>query len=131
MSTRSRWLSARRIWIAIGAVAVLVLAAWVFVLPKVTIRGEVTIVEAELRLPSTLALVVDSCDGDPSVSSLRLTDQDVQIEVKASSTPFSGGDDCQDVVEVELQEPLGDRSVVDLHSGQPVVVTRLNPLPAD
>lgn len=40
------------------------------------------------------------------------------------STPFSGGNDCLDIVEVELQEPLGERSIVDLHSGQHVELSQ-------
>ncbi len=124
-----RRLAGRRLWIIVAAVLVLLLATWIFVLPRITVRGEVAIVEAELRSPGTLALVVDSCGGDPRVSSLRLTDREVRVRVEASSTPFSGGGDCQDVVEVELPEPLGDRSVVDTHSGQPVVVTRIDPVP--
>jgi hypothetical protein len=124
-TTKRRFFTRRRIVAATAAIAALVAAAWVF-LPNVTLRGEVSIVEAELRSPDNLTLVVDSCNGDPSVSSLRMTDQDVQVEVRASSTPFSGGQDCQDVIDVELEEPLGDRAVVDLHSGQTVEVTRLN-----
>ena len=98
-----------------------------------TWRGEVSVVRAELRSPpglklsralarDRLALIVDSCNGDPEVSLLRETDVDVQVKVVASSTPLRGGKDCRDVVEVQLQEPLGGRVVVDKHTGQSVTV---------
>lgn len=120
---RRRFLTRGRVVAVIIAAALLVaLAVWLL-LPNVTVRGEVRIVEAELRPPETLALVVESCNGDPEVTTLRLTDDDVQVAVKASSTPFSGGEDCLDVVEVDLGAPLGQRTVVDMHSGQRVEVS--------
>ena len=107
-------------------------AAWLFLGGGIW-RGEVNVVGAELRSPpglklsralvqDRLVLIVDSCNGDPKVSLLRETDADVQVKVVASSTPLRGGKDCLDVVEVQLQEPLGGRVVVDKHTGQPVTV---------
>ncbi len=89
-------------------------------------RSEVRVVKAELRSPDRLALIVGSCNGNPEVSLLRETDVDVQVKVRASSTPFRGGMDCLDLVEVRLQEPLGGRVVVDKHTGQSVSVTTVN-----
>lgn len=89
-------------------------------------RSEVSVVEAQLRSPTKLALFVDSCNGDPKLSLLQETDRDVQVKVVASSTPFRGRQDCADGVEVQLQDPLGDRLVVDRHSGQSVSVTKVN-----
>jgi hypothetical protein len=86
-------------------------------------RSEVSVVKAELRSPDRLVLIVDSCNGDPEVSLLRETDVDVQVKVVASSTPLRGGDDCLDPVEVQLQKPLGDRVVIDMHTGQSVSVS--------
>jgi hypothetical protein len=103
----------------------MVFVAWL-VLGGGTWRSEVSVVEAELRSPDRLDLHVDSCNGDPEVSRLRETDVDVQVKVVASSTPLRGGEDCLDVVEVQLQEPLGDRVVVDMHSGQSVSVSKVN-----
>ena len=52
------------------------------------------------------------------------TDFDVQIKVVSSAFPFRGGDDdCDDIIEVQLQEPLGERLIVDKHSGQVVKIT--------
>ncbi|MCI0437775.1 MAG: hypothetical protein L0177_01430 [Chloroflexi bacterium] len=87
-------------------------------------RSEVSVAEAELRSPQRLVLTVNSCNGDPEVSLLRETDVDVQVKVVASSTPFRGGCDGQDSVEVRLQEPLGGRVVVDKHTGQRVTTRR-------
>ncbi|MFP3974868.1 MAG: hypothetical protein ACLFVK_01430 [Dehalococcoidia bacterium] len=112
-------------------VAVMVLGFTVFValfvawltLGEGTWRGEVSVANAELRSPDRLALIVCSCNGDPEVSLLRETEVDVQVKVVASSSPLRGGGDCLDVVEVQLQEPLGDRVVVDKHTGQSVSVS--------
>lgn len=95
------------VWLLIGG------GAW---------RGEVSVREAELRSPDRLTLFVASCNECPEVSLLRETDDDVQVKVVAFSTPFLGGDDCRDPVEVKLRQPLGDRVVVDKHTGQVVNV---------
>ena len=85
-------------------------------------RGEVRVMEVVLLAPQRLELRVASCHGAPRVS-LRETDVDVRVRVMSFSTPFRGGDDCQDAVEVYLRNPLGDRVVVDNHTGQVVSVT--------
>ena len=84
-------------------------------------RSEVRVMEAVLLAPQRLDLGVASCNGAPRVS-LRETDVDVQVKVIAFSTPFHGGNDCDDHVDVYLREPLGDRVVVDRHTGQLVSV---------
>lgn len=98
-------------------------AAWFFLGGGIW-RSEIGIANAELRPPDTLTLIVNSCQGDPEVTLLQETDVDVQVEVVASSTPLRGGEDCQDVVEAQLEEPLGDRVVVDKHTGESVSVSR-------
>ncbi len=87
-------------------------------------RSEVRVMEAHLPdpdRPDRLTLGVASCNGAPRVS-FRKTDDDVKVKVIAFSTPFHGGEDCMDAVDVYLQEPLGDRVVVDKHTGQVVSV---------
>ncbi len=87
-------------------------------------RSEVRVMEAHLLdpdRPDRLTLDVASCNGAPRVS-FRKTDVDVQVKVIAFSTPFHGGGDCGDRVDVYLLEPLGDRVVVDMHTGQVVSV---------
>ena len=87
-------------------------------------RSEVRVMAAHLLdpdRPDRLTLDVASCNGAPLVS-LWETDVDVQVKVIAFSTPFRGGGDCGDRVDVYLREPLGDRVVVDKHPGQVVSV---------
>ena len=86
-------------------------------------RSEVSVRTAALRSPDMLSLVVDSCGGDPKAPYLRETNVDVQVKVVASSTPFHGGCDGLDVVDIRLGKPLGDREVVDKHTGQTVSVS--------
>ena len=81
-------------------------------------RSGVSVSDAKLGAPHTLILTVDSCQGAPRVAQLQETDVDVQVRVIAFSTPFHGGTDCQELVEANLEEPLGDRMVVDKHSGR-------------
>ena len=85
-------------------------------------RSEVRVDKAWLLAPERLELIVSSCNGAPRVS-LKETDVDVQVTVQSFSTPLRGGDDCQDHVNVYLREPLGDRAVVDKHTGRVVKVT--------
>ena len=84
-------------------------------------RRERSVVKAELRSPDRLVLIVHSCNGDPEVTLLQETDVDVRVKVVASSTR----DECLDPIEVQLQEPLGDRVVIDKHTGQSVSVSRV------
>lgn len=84
----------------------------------------VDVVDARLKSPDRLLLLVASCHGAPRVSLLRETDVDVQVKVIAFSTPLHGGRDCLDRVELRLGGPLGDRAVVDRHSGQWVDVAK-------
>lgn len=90
-------------------------------------RTGVEVTQARLLSPDTLALNVGSCHGDPEVVRLRETDVDVQVKVVTSSFPFRGGrDDCSDGTEVQLQEPFGNRILIDTHTGQAVSVRQVN-----
>ena len=60
------------------------------------------------------------------MAQLQETDVDVQVKVIAFSTPMHGGADCQETVNAYLEEPLGDRMVVDKHSGR-IVSDALQP----
>lgn len=88
----------------------------------VVVRGGVSILEAVLLYSDRLALHVDSCNGDPELRRRTETDVDVQMWVVAPTSNFGAREDCRDVVETHVHEPLGNRTVVDLHSGQPVSV---------
>ena len=83
-----------------------------------------TVDEAYLISPNTLELIVGSCNSSPKVS--RLVESDADVQIKAVVTPprliALSGNDCQDVVEVQLAGPLGDRVIIDRHTGQNVRV---------
>ena len=115
----------RRVALAIIVPLVLVIALVVGwrILQGLTVRNAVDIVEAELRDDGLLVLEVDSCNGDPAASVLEQNDQ-VRVEVVASTTPYRGGQDCLDIVEIALQEPLGERALVDAHTDDEVSVRR-------
>lgn len=60
-------------------------------------------------------------DRNPEVAHLVETEVDVQVEVIAAPHPYlSGGQDCRDRAVIQLQEPLGDRDVVDACIGKVV-----------
>ncbi len=81
----------------------------------------VNVVEARLRAPSILFLYASTCDEYPEVSRFVETDVNVQVEVIADSPPSPpGGQNCRSRVTRRLQEPLGDRDVVDKHTGKVV-----------
>ena len=86
-------------------------------------RGSVSVYRALFVPPDQLILSVASCNGNPEMIFVRETEVDVQVEVIAFSTPWIGGDDCADQVNLRLAEPLGDRIVVDKHTGQSVSVS--------
>ena len=81
-------------------------------------RSGVSVRDVKLAAPDTLILTLASCHGAPRVSMSRETDVDVQVKVIAFSTPFHGGLRCQEGVNIYLEEPLGDRVIFDLHTGQ-------------
>lgn len=80
--------------------------------PGVTLSGE-----------SLLQLALRSCGGDPELSKLEETPTEVRIEVVADT---DDGPTCAaaEELEVELEEPLADRRVVDLVSGEVLEVER-------
>ena len=84
-------------------------------------RSAVSVVDAELRSPNGLVLIVDSCNGGPGVTLVQ-TDIDVQVKAVAYSTPLRGRDDCLDLVgPIHLPQPLGERVVIDTYTGRIVL----------
>jgi hypothetical protein len=110
--------------IIVPLVLVIALVVGWRIIQGLTVRDAVDIVEAELRDDGSLVLEVASCNGDPAASVLEQNDQQVRVEVVASTTPYRGGQDCLDVVEIALQEPLGERALVDAHTDDEVSVSR-------
>ncbi len=89
-----------------------------------TARREVGVKGAELLSPDRLVLDAGTCKRNPEVSLLRETDVDVQVKMVVDPDPYPlGGPECLTAVIVQLQEPLGDRVVVDKHTGRLVSVT--------
>ena len=82
---------------------------------------EVGVVEARLVAPKRLELFVATCH--PPEVSLWERDADLQVRAVSVSGPSRGGVVCRVSVEFDLQKPLGDRAVVDQHTGQVVNVT--------
>ncbi len=111
----------RRLIIAV--VVVFVMAGAVLVgLSAYPWRKTVAVQEATLLAPGRLMLTVDTCQMRPEVS-VEETEFAVHVRVVASLSPFqSGGLVCLDSVEVLLKEPLGDRVLVDKHTGRAVEV---------
>ena len=113
---------------ALATIAVLSFAVSLFFLignGVITWRVGVNLLDARLVPPDRLSLSVSSCNKNPEVSRLRETDVDVRIKVFVDIHPFlQGGQECLDLVEVQLQEPLGERDVVDWRSGQTVSIRK-------
>lgn len=65
---------------------------------------------------TTVSVEVQSCNGEPEVVEAERTATEIRIEVVATTYPE--GDDCQDSIEIDLDEPLGSRAVVDATTGE-------------
>ena len=101
------------VWYQVGG------AAW---------RSWVSVEEAQLIERDKLSLIVNSCEGTPNFSVLTETEVDIQVKLYVSfdalGTRLSGPPEaCMRRVGVRLSEPLGNRVVVDKHTGQLVSVT--------
>lgn len=64
-------------------------------------------------------LSVPSCNGDPVLSELIQGEDEVGVEV---TTTTGSGLDCADEISFTLDEPLGDRTMRDLVSGNAFIV---------
>ena len=133
-SGSKRFLSGRLKLLLVAAVVVIGLTAFavwlLFGFGVFKLHSEVRVFGGALLSPDRLELSTGGpCQGDQEVSMLRETDTDVQVKVVAPSRSFfKGGLDCGGgIVEVQLSEPLGDRVVVDKHTGQRVSVRAFRP----
>jgi hypothetical protein len=64
---------------------------------------------------------VPSCNGDPVLT--ELVQEADGVTVAVTSTTRRVGDSCLDIVTIDLDEPLGDRPVIDGTSGNEIEVT--------
>jgi hypothetical protein len=75
------------------------------------------IYRATLQGDRTLVLELDACNGSNEAKTTERPDQ-VRVDVRTDDAP--GGDDCSDVITIQLNEPLGDRPVIDGSTGRSV-----------
>lgn len=82
----------------------------------------VPVARVEVRDPTTIELVLDSCVSQPRVD-LAQSDDVVEVTVRSS-----GGSGCDQWLRVTLDAPLGERAVVDARQGDELrVVGRTRP----
>lgn len=104
-------------WVAV-AVAAVGVGCGVVGLPGSS-RGPVEVMDARAGpREAALLLGVASCRGDPAAT-IHESTVEVRVQVVAA-VPRGTGPDCQDVVEITLEAPLGSRRLVDERSGHPV-----------
>ena len=88
-------------------------------------HGKTHVEAARLISEDTLLLSVvsPSCGGFPHFTEARETEVDVQVAFRVYYTPLKAGNGCIEDIELPLSEPLGNRELIDLHTGQSVRVT--------
>lgn len=87
-------------------------------------RGPVAVTEASIVDGTRLGLALPSCNGDPELTRVEENAREVRVEVV--STVHPDGDACADGIEVQLADPLRDRPVIDLTTGDRVEVRCLD-----
>ena len=88
-------------------------------------RGKTHVESARLISQDTLMLSVvsPSCGGVPQFTEARETDVDIQVAFRVYYTPLQSGNPCIREIELPLTEPLGNRALIDMHTGRSVNVT--------
>ena len=114
------------LWMGLLVVAVVTTGAalfmvWLF-LGGGAWRSEVSVVRAMLHSETSLTLMVGACNRAPSVSLLKEIDDYVEVEVVAYSTLLGDELHCLEEVKVYLEDALGDRPLIDRHSGRTVSI---------
>ena len=84
-------------------------------------RAGVEVSEGYLMTTDVVMFVVQSCHQQPQ---LELRETAAEVQVKVTSSTKGSGLACQDAVICQLQDPLGERRVVDSHTGNTVPVRR-------
>ena len=77
-----------------------------------------SVTEAEILGPNLLALGVNSCNAD-LITEVEETPDAVTVTVRQ----LGSMEDCRDGVEVELDQPLGQRVLLDGHTGDSISVS--------
>ena len=110
----------RLLLVGVVVIVALVVAAGVVMTRGFAWRTRVAVMDAWLSPEGTLVLHVPTCGGDPVLDLLDETDDHVRVAVVSTKQMFRGGNDCKDGLEVPLQQPLGDRAIIDVTSGKTV-----------
>lgn len=85
------------------------------------VRGPVEVKSGRVQEDGrSLLLGVDSCQGEATVTSVDEAPDMVTVAVEATTSRL-GDNDCSDLVEVDLAEPLDGRPVMDETSGRVVI----------
>ncbi len=120
-----RWHPSRRSSIALFGLAVLIGLVGLLERAGLTdLHPEATIMEVRaINDGRQLEVLLDTCNAEVSVG---VEEHDDRVVLRASNHDrrlfVSGGEDCQDLVRVDLERPLGTRTV-RTSSGDRVVVT--------
>ena len=87
-------------------------------------RHEIAVEVAWLDSPDTLVINANTCHRDPELALFRETDVDVTVKMVVDPDPYPlGGPECLEVLIVRLEKHLGDRPVIDAHTGRELSVT--------
>ncbi len=91
-----------------------------------TERGPVALDGYGSTLVGTSELLIDlpSCNGDPVLDALEEDGDEIRIRVVTTLVVSDIDAACADVVEVPLERPLADRTVIDLVSGTAIDIVR-------
>lgn len=117
MSTTGAPVTSRPLLLALaGAVAVLALAGWSSVREARLLQGRVG--ESE----RVVHLTIGACN--PVRTQTEVTETTDEVRVLVTVTDPAENEDCSAGVNVHLDEPLGDRTVLDASTGETVNVTR-------
>lgn len=84
-------------------------------------RGPVIILDAKVD-GGRLELSVNTCQGSPELARLVETPERVEITVVADAQGDGPRPGCADGVHVELDEPLGTRTLLDGVTGEPITI---------
>lgn len=109
--------------VVVVVLAALLVAGYVYALSERRRTVEIAGGEISTEMdPLVLYLAVGSCGGEPTVTEFVQSDAEVRIAVEATTGGMSGRAQCLDQVKVRLDEPLGDRLLIDGSHGQAVEV---------
>lgn len=110
-------------WGVVVGLLIAVVASAVVLNRGVSWRDRVSIARVVQLDQDVLALVVNTCGEQPDLD--LFDEQDNMVQVAVVSTHTVGGQgsgDCQDIVEIRLQSPLGDRPLIDVTTGAQLTV---------